>query len=194
MVGASASFVKVRTGRIGVHPRECARHPIQTEEIEMGREIRSVPSDWEHPKYEENEIRYEHQRDQYHPMYDEFYDTACTEWYEAAAAFKPVGDIKFYHDYNGPPPKMEYYRSRDWSVAEATHFQMYETVSEGTPVSPVFATKEELVQYLIKNGDYWDQKRGHGGWNEENARSFVEREFAFSMMGVAGQVKMPRDQ
>jgi hypothetical protein len=28
------------------------------------------------------------------------------------------------------------------------HFQMYETTSEGTPISPVFALAEELAQWL----------------------------------------------
>jgi hypothetical protein len=44
-----------------------------------------------------------------------------------------------------------------------THYQVYETVSEGTPVSPVFATEEEIV--------LWCLSQGH---SEKAARSFVE--------------------
>ena len=36
----------------------------------------------------------------------------------------------------------------DWPAAERTHFQMYETISEGTPVSPVCATAEELASWM----------------------------------------------
>ena len=58
-----------------------------------------------------------------------------------------------------------------------------------------FATKAELVEYLVKNGDFWDQRRGHGGWERKNAEQFVEREFAISMMvnTGTGEIKMARD-
>jgi len=54
-----------------------------------------------------------------------------------------------------------------------TWFQAYETVSEGTPVTPPFATQEELIDYLATRGDFWDQHRGEGPWPRENARKFV---------------------
>lgn len=34
---------------------------------------------------------------------------------------------------------------------------LYETVSEGTPVTPVFATAEELIDHLATVGQDWDQ-------------------------------------
>jgi len=34
---------------------------------------------------------------------------------------------------------------------------LYETVSEGTPVTPVFATAEELIEHLTTVGQDWDQ-------------------------------------
>lgn len=34
---------------------------------------------------------------------------------------------------------------------EATHLALYETCSEGTPVSPAFASREELARYLADN-------------------------------------------
>lgn len=33
-----------------------------------------------------------------------------------------------------------------------TAFQLYENVSEGSPVSPVFATREALAEWLAQNG------------------------------------------
>lgn len=167
----------------------------------MGREIRRVPADWVHPIYESDSIQARARVGEFRPLFNRDYDSACVEWYEKAAAFKPIDDIKFYHDYNGNPPDKKTYRDRAWTAEEATHYQMYETVSEGTPVSPVFATKEDLVQYLIKNGDYWDQKRaqegtmiGQPGWNEQSARKFVQCEFAFTMIVANGIAKTPRDQ
>ena len=73
---------------------------------------------------------------------------------------------------------------------------MYETVSEGTPVTPPFATKEELVEYLIEHGDFWDQKRRKEGntimpcdpWTREQAETFVnDTEWAPSGMIINGK-------
>ncbi len=61
------------------------------------------------------------------------------------------------------PPDPEYYRPQ-WGEGLATWWQVYETVSEGTPVTPPFATREELVEYLVENGDFWDQARRKRGW------------------------------
>jgi hypothetical protein len=117
--------------------------------------------------------------DIYQPLHDMDVETAFRNWMDEWS--KWVGlefirvrlehpDLKYdaarpYHcfcNWHGEPPDPKYYRP-PWTEAEATWFQMYATVSEGTPVSPPFATKEELVEYLVANGDYWDQKRGHGG-------------------------------
>ena len=38
-----------------------------------------------------------------------------------------------------------------WPIKRRTHWQMYETVSEGTPISPVMATAEELARWLADN-------------------------------------------
>ncbi len=46
-------------------------------------------------------------------------------------------------------------------------------MSEGTPVSPPFATEDELIDYLAKNGDEWDQKRGDRPWGRQQAERFV---------------------
>lgn len=50
-------------------------------------------------------------------------------------------------------------------------YQMWETTSEGSPVSPVFATKDELVNWLIGQGH-----------SEGAAEQFVEVGHAFSFM------------
>jgi hypothetical protein len=160
----------------------------------MGREIRRVKPGWEHPKYLPENVHLEWQRDAYHPLYDRDYESACAKWYAGAITFKPDQYSNWYHEDAGNPPDAEYYRSEKWEDGEATWFQMYETVSEGTPVTPAFATKKELIEYLIIHGDYWDQKRGAGGWSRTNAESFVKNERAPSMIAQNGIIAEPRTQ
>jgi hypothetical protein len=164
----------------------------------MGREIRRVPPHWEHPKDEEG---------QYMPMYDKDFDTRLAEWLEGYELWKKgehpyqkespdLADGLAYWEYDGAPPDPEYYRPK--FDEEPTWYQIYQTVSEGTPVTPPFATKEELVDYLVKNGDFWDQKRGDGGWDRKNAEHFVQAEWAPSGIFIIqpdgkGEHKAPRD-
>ena len=161
----------------------------------MGREIRRVPPNWEHPKNDDGE---------YKSMHDEEFDPALEAWLEGYRLWKagehPEQKDEYwrdrnYWDWDGPPPDPENYRPA--FNAEPTWFQVYQTVSEGSPVTPPFATKEELVDYLVENGDFWDQKRGHGGWQRKIAEEFVKREWAPSMVAVASEAKAtvyaPRD-
>ena len=167
----------------------------------MGREIRMVPANWEHPKA----MRHWGKED-YQPMFDRTFESAVSEW-KAGLAKWEAGERPSYFDaadypngieyweWEGAPPERAYYRP--WSDDEAVWFQVWETVSEGTPVSPPFATKEELVDYLVTNGDFWDQKRGDGGWSRKAAESFVGLGWAPSMMVVnsaaGNQIIEPRD-
>lgn len=160
----------------------------------MGREVRMVIPNWEHPKKD----------GVYIPMYDNSFDEDFFEWVENYKLWKKGKhpdqlDTEFdtnmqFWEWDGGPPDPENYRP-DWKNEEMTWYQMYETVSEGTPVSPAFATKEELIEYLVNNGDYWDQLRGDGGWSRENATNFVNRGFAFSgiLNTSTGEYKMARD-
>jgi len=140
------------------------------------------------------------------PLYDRDYESTAEEWIAGLVAWEAGddpdraeygdGETRYYWEWNGSPPERDGYRPK-WTEEEATWFQMYETVSEGTPVTPAFATKAEIVDYLVTNGDFWDQYRGDGGWNRENAERFVETEFAMSMVtqltSEGLEVKMPRD-
>lgn len=141
----------------------------------MGREVRRVPPNWEHPKNDK------YDDDRLQPMFDESYADARQQWLDGLAAHKPEEhDGLDFWEYEGPPPEREYYRP--YSTEEATWFQLWETVSEGTPVSPPFATSQELADYLAKNGDSWDQHRGHGGWGQARADAFVKAGWAPSMV------------
>jgi hypothetical protein len=159
----------------------------------MGREIRRVPKNWEHPKSNGKFI----------PLYDLSYEQKARDWLENCIKWENnthddlikhpeyKKEYPFFWQYECNPPDPSYYRSE--FTKEANCYQMYETVSEGTPVSPVFETKNDLVDYLVKNGDFWDQIRGDGGWIREIAEQFVEREWAMSGMFVNGEIKTPRD-
>lgn len=161
----------------------------------MGREIRRVIPHWEHPKSEPSQTwrrgRYVTE-ERYKPMFDESYTDALNEWQknhelwekhehpDQAEYPEETAKHRHYAEWNGNAPDVEYYRP-DWKPEEATWYQVYETVSEGTPVTPPFATKEELIEYLVENGDFWDQRRREDGnssmecgpWPREQAEAFV---------------------
>lgn len=173
----------------------------------MGREIRRVPPNWEHPKTENGS---------YHPMFDESYAETLKNWKWSNESWKKGEypdqkdgsgkDCESYAEWAGEAPEPEYYRP-EWKKDQATWWQVYETVSEGTPVSPPFETQKELVDYLVKNGDFWDQSRREealrqvaqtGGfksmpcapWKREQAEKFVYGDgFAFTGVVVNGVYK-----
>ena len=154
----------------------------------MGREIRRVPADWEHPKKEGGA---------YQPLFSRAFEDEAREWLDRAIAWdkgtdpdcaKHKAEHPFYWQWAGDPPNPDYYRPK-WT-SEPTHYQVYETVSEGTPVTPHFATKEELIDYLVEHGDSWDDGRG---WSRKNAEAFVEQEWAPSMIITDGEIFTPRD-
>ena len=39
-----------------------------------------------------------------------------------------------------------------WTPRQATHFQLYETCTEGTPISPVMESPEALAKWLADTG------------------------------------------
>jgi hypothetical protein len=97
-----------------------------------------VPANWNPP------------RDQ--PHYDEDYATAVVEWKSGYEKWKTAPESTCeYWDWAGNPPEERYYRPK-WTDAERTHFMMYETTSEGTPISPAFPSPEELAHWLTDNG------------------------------------------
>ena len=151
----------------------------------MGREIRRVPPNWEHPMTEFG--------DRYQPLHDRDYEKEASEWLNNAILwdqgmhddqkdpdFESAKECKFYWEWAGEPPDKEHYRPK--YKEEPTWYQVYETVTEGTPVSPPFATEEELIDYLVENGDFWDQRRGDPPPSREAATSFVKLGFVPSMM------------
>lgn len=71
-------------------------------------------------------------------------------------------------------------------------WQVWETVSEGSPITPVFASSAELVDYLSTVGTTWDQKRQREGrdggpWRRQAAEKFVSDGWANTFIGVEGK-------
>jgi len=138
----------------------------------MGREIRRVPKGWEHPRDNDGHFL---------PMHDKDYESACQEWakefLEWEAGTHPDrkdSSCEYYWEWAGWPPSEEYYRPKFES--EPTYYQIYETVSEGTPVSPVFESLEEMRLWLLKEG-----------FSEKASAAFVELGHAPSMIFVPGK-------
>lgn len=129
----------------------------------MGREIRLVPPNWEHPKDENGD---------YLPLHGKSFKDAAAEWKADFQAWergerpdyctKEEDRSLEYWEWNGPPPDRKNYV--DYGGAECTWFQVYETVSEGTPVTPPFATREELIDHLVLFGDARQQKLWKRGY------------------------------
>ncbi len=122
----------------------------------MGREVRKVPVNWVHPKNE---------RGQFTPLFEcdltaaqAEWDRHCAKWIEGLrddwhGGWKPLeGDeLKMpFEEWDGGRPDPADYMPQ-WSDAEKTHLMMYETCTEGTPISPTFSTPEELAQWLADN-------------------------------------------
>ena len=141
----------------------------------MGREIRRVPKGWEHPQneyckhfggIEKAHNRYYKPGDFsygkcFKPLYDQDIEASAKEWIEGLNLWlrgehpdqKDGGasEFKYYWEWAGNPPNPEFYRPA-WKPEEMTCYQIYETVSEGTPVSPVFETLDQMRDWLIEQG------------------------------------------
>jgi hypothetical protein len=128
------------------------------EHVEMGREVRMVPADWKHPTqegfYSDGSIRYS-------SLFDgSDFEARAADWDEEAAKWdrgefpsyaEDSDKAGSYAEWAGDRPDPSDYMP-NWPEAERTHYMMYETTSEGSPISPAFATPEELAKWLADNG------------------------------------------
>lgn len=117
----------------------------------MGREVRKVPPDWDHPK------EWILGRYQFRPLHGSSYARSLADWEHNRALwaartmpYVEPGDYEneTFESYYGERPDPDDYMP-DWPDSERTHYQMYEDTSEGTPISPVFPTPEELARWLV---------------------------------------------
>ncbi len=137
----------------------------------MGREIRRVSATWEHPR----------ENGDYSPLHGGSYQEAITDWLEGQAHWH-AGEVKdwsgedswrpkdgsegeLFEDWCGDIPVRHLYMP-EWPEDERTHYQMYETCSEGTPVSPVLPTPEAVARWCADNGAsaFGDQTASYDAW------------------------------
>lgn len=145
----------------------------------MGREIRKVPADWQHPK---------NNAGHYQPMFEEFYLDVLKEWIinhnlwikgnhpDQKKYPGKTSNCSFYAQWNGNPPDIDFYNLRKWTKEEATCFQVYETVTEGTPISPVFKSLEQVEKWLIQSQ----------GYSIQAAKDLCEAKWAPTLVGYIG--------
>ncbi|MFA6526491.1 MAG: hypothetical protein WCT26_03735 [Candidatus Buchananbacteria bacterium] len=114
-----------------------------------------VPANWEHPRDTEGN---------YIPLLSDFKD--CNELYnkqieqwkngfyfcfiENNWKLRGTDQTVTFEDYCGARPEEHDYMP-DWAETDRTHYQMYETTTEGTPISPVIETAEGLAHWLADN-------------------------------------------
>jgi hypothetical protein len=103
----------------------------------MGREIRRVPPGWQHPTDDEGHPL---------PLFDEDHETAVRDWRAQRGEARAHGYTL--EEWAGNEPDPACYRPA-WTE-DATAYQVYENVSEGTPISPVFETREALLEWLTQ--------------------------------------------
>lgn len=128
----------------------------------MGREVRRVPADWQHPKQLTRDPLTGHLVERYKPLFPgelyqplvDMWDEECAKW---KAGWRPdhcpghKHRAMTYEQWQGQRPHRDDYMP-NWPAEERTHLMMYEDTSEGTPISPAFATPEELARWLSDNG------------------------------------------
>lgn len=143
----------------------------------MGRELRRVPKDWQHPKSPAGH---------YVPLHGRDFYAEAEKWDEENALWKAGThpsqveygrDCKDYAEYAGPRPAPDDYMLAGVSESERTHYQLYETTTEGTPISPVFETFDELVKWAAQNATTFARfKASEEEWREMLTSGFVHHQ------------------
>lgn len=127
----------------------------------MGREVRRVPADWSHPRdaagrpvplraadfaqmaaaWDEGQAKWERG----------FVASHCSlpgvpAWREKDKFVR----ARNYLEHAGPRPRCDAFMPA-WQDCHRTWWQMYETITTGTPLSPPCATAEALAAWLVSN-------------------------------------------
>ncbi|MDH5523082.1 MAG: hypothetical protein OEY01_03630 [Desulfobulbaceae bacterium] len=121
----------------------------------MSYSLRMVKKGWEHPTEYRYVLKERAYKEKYIPLCGRSYTQDLQEWMDERAAWKGEGP---YEEYAEDAPQYSLYMP-EWSEEEKTHYQIYETISEGTPLCPPCETPEEAARYVSENFegsvDYW---------------------------------------
>jgi hypothetical protein len=124
----------------------------------MGRQLRRVAANWQHPK---------NQNGYYIPLFDRNFSEELAIWnihkgqwdkglrddHKGGWQPKQGDEINMpFEEWYGNKPKATWYMP-EWSDEEKTHIQLYENTTEGTPISEVYEASEleTLCEYAAKN-------------------------------------------
>jgi hypothetical protein len=97
-----------------------------------------VPKGWEHPLDDEGK---------YKPLLENYERDARD--FDKMEGEKGLREAL---DYYGQRPDAKGYMGIGWKEEDRVLYQMYETTTEGAPISPAFETQEELAHWLADNG------------------------------------------
>jgi len=112
----------------------------------MGREVRRVPENWTHPLRCDGQPERLREGQEFESDYEGWLEEK-TMWLSTQ---DPDDDPEQTFEDGWQEPRAEDYMP-NWPESERTHYQMYENTSEGTPISPVMASLEELARWLADN-------------------------------------------
>lgn len=135
----------------------------------MGREVRRVPLDWVHPSEPNGQARpliggnflkavvaeYDFEKMKWEQGF--FKKTDYTNYCEHGGKPEVTWEPKTeehegtFAEWNGERPRAEDYMPV-YDESEKVGYQMYETTTEGTPISPVFKDPEQLAHWLADTG------------------------------------------
>lgn len=162
----------------------------------MGREIRNVPANWEHPK--NNSGKYQPLMANYVRALEHYKDDVEEFIKHIAEVLSDKSETIIYKQKFTDPQKVFTYLTEDDQLTipnikdympSGSWCQLYEDVSEGMPLSPPFATKQKLVEWLSNNEDFWGSE-----WSKEAAQDIVETGFAMSGVISNGRYYKPEEQ
>ena len=133
----------------------------------MGRELKRVPLNFDYPLHK---VWYGYY-DKYFNFCHSDYSAGC----DGCKAYAKIKEIPF-HSY-GCPDFESYYgidNAQKVEVPEGEGYQLWETTSEGSPVSPVFKTLDELCEWCEDNATTFAQfKATKEEWKEMLDQDFV---------------------
>lgn len=135
----------------------------------MGREIREVPLNWNHPKDAQGDYLPHH-----------------------CHTLDPETRAEYIDDEGNDDWKEEWadtYLSEEWPADAPMGYALYENVTEGTPITPTFATLAEVADYLVTHGDFWGNR-----WSRAAADGITQLRWSASFVMTGGQMFKPNDE
>lgn len=126
----------------------------------LSRGVRRVPLHYEHPKKQRYDYRTMTYVEDFQPVFDRFYVPAVREWLanwelwqKGEHPDQQVEDAPgySYEDWDGPGPDPDFhYPGAAWPKGTEMGICMYESVTEGTPISRVYPDTPEGRQAMAE--------------------------------------------